>query len=103
MTYYNTNAGSSYYYTFDGSNVYFNSGCQNAGNTKKARSSVVSGTQYPAVLTNPGYGQDGTLRGPQGGTGFSSYPSIPRVTSKTIDSNTDADGKLNVKITVKAQ
>ena len=102
MTYYQY-ATSSYYYTYDGSNVYYKSGCQNAGNTKKTRSSVVSGTQYPAVLTNPGYGQDGTLRGPQGGTGFSSYPSIPRVTSKTIDSNTDADGKLNVKITVKAQ
>ena len=102
MTYYNYMDGYSGY-SYDGSNVYFNSGCQNAGNTKKARSSVVSGTQYPAVLTNPGYGQDGTLRGLQGGTGFSSYPSIPRVTSKTIDSNTDADGKLNVKITVKAQ
>lgn len=89
--------------TYDGSNVYYLSGCQNAGNTKETRSSVISGTQYPAVLTNPGYGQDGTLRGPQGGTGFSSYPSIPRITSKTIDSNTDADGKLNVKITVKAQ
>ena len=103
MTYYNSMAGYSYYYTYDGSNVYYTSGCQNAGNTKETRSSVVSGTYYPARLTNPGYGQDGTLRGPQGGTGFSSYPSIPRVTSKTIDSNTDADGKLNVKITVKAQ
>ena len=102
MTYYQYSTNS-YYYTYDGSNVYYKSGCQNAGNTKKTRSSVVSGTQYPAVLTTPGYGQDGTLRGPQGGTGFSSYPSIPRVTSKTIDSNTDADGKLNVKITVKAQ
>lgn len=103
MTYYNNMADYSDYYTYDGSNVYYISGCQNAGNTKKTRSSVVSGTKYPAVLTNPGYGQDGTLRGPQGGTGFSSYPSIPRVTSKMIDSNTDADGKLNVKITVKAQ
>lgn len=102
MTYYILGS-SSYYHTYDGSNVYYKSGCQNAGNTKKARSSIVSGTQYPAVLTNPGYGQDGTLRGPQGGTGFSFYPSIPRITSKTIDSNTDADGKLNVKITVKAQ
>lgn len=103
MTYYNYMDGNSNYYTFDISKVYYKSGCQNAGNTKETRSYVVSGTQYPAVLTNPGYGQDGTLRGPQGGTGFSSYPSIPRVTSKTIDSNTDADGKLNVKITVKAQ
>ena len=103
MTYYNMYTTVSNSHTYDGSNVYYRSGCQNAGNTKKTRSSVVSGTQYPAVLTNPGYGQDGTLRGPQGGTGFSSYPIIPRVTSKTIDSNTDADGKLNVKITVKAQ
>ena len=103
MTYYNIMDGYSNYYTYDGSNVYYKSGCQNAGNTKKTRVYVVSGTQYPAVLTNPGYGQDGTLRGPQGGTGFSSYPSIPRITSKTIDSNTDADGNLNVKITVKAQ
>ncbi|MBQ5913257.1 MAG: hypothetical protein IIW93_09225 [Bacteroidaceae bacterium] len=102
MTYYMYTTGS-YYYTYDGSKVYYTSGCQNAGNTKEKRGFVVSGTQYPAVLTNPGYGQDGTLRGPQGGTGFSPYPSIPRVTSKTIDSNTDADGKLNVKITVKAQ
>ena len=103
MTYYKYMADYSNYSTYDGSNVYYKSGCQNAGNTKKTRSFVVLGTQYPAVMTNPGYGQDGTLRGPQGGTGFSSYPSIPRVTSKTIDSNTDADGKLNVKITVKAQ
>lgn len=103
MTYYNDMHNYSNYYTYNGSNVYYTSGCQYAGNSKKTRSSVVSGTPYPAVLTNPGYGQDGTLRGPQGGTGFSFYPSIPRVTSKTIDSNTDADGKLNVKITVKAQ
>lgn len=102
MTYYR-NYTSSGYSIYEGSNVYYNSGCQNAGNTKTTRSSVISGTQYPAVLNNPGNGQDGTLRGPQGGTGFSFYPSIPRITSKTIDSNTDADGKLNVKITVKAQ
>lgn len=102
MTYFKFYTGSSYY-NYDGSNVYYNSGCQNAGNTKTTRSSVISGTQYPAVLNNPGNGQDGTLRGPQGGTGFSVYPNIPRITSKTIDSNTDADGKLNVKITVKAQ
>lgn len=103
MTYYKKMADNSDYYTYDGSNVYYTSGCQHAGNTKKHRGYVVIGTKYPAVMNDPGYGQDGTLRGPQGGTGFSSYPSIPRVTSKTIDSNTDADGKLNVKITVKAQ
>lgn len=102
MTYYQYNT-TSLYYSYNGSDVYYYSGCQNEGNKKLDRSTAISGTQYPAVLNNPGNGQDGTLRGPQGGTGFSFYPNIPRITSKTIDSNTDADGKLNVKITVKAQ
>lgn len=48
-------------------------------------------------------GQDGTVVGIKGGTGFSEYPSIPRIISKEIDSNTDDKGKLNVKITVQAQ
>ena len=41
--------------------------------------------------------------GPMGGTGFSAYPSIPRVISKEIDSNTDNEGRINVKLTVKVQ
>lgn len=103
MTYYNPKSAESSYYGYSGTSVSFSDGCQNVGNEQNTRGSVISGTQYPAVLRNPGNGQDGTLRGPHGGTGFSFYPNIPRITSKTIDSNTDADGKLNVKITVKAQ
>lgn len=45
-------------------------------------------------------GDDGTVVGPYGGTGFSVNPSIPRIADSKIDSNTDADGKLNVKIKV---
>ena len=48
-------------------------------------------------------GDDGTPVGITGGSGFSPYPSIPRITSKQIDSKTDAQGKLNVKITVSTE
>ena len=48
-------------------------------------------------------GQDGKPVGINGGTGFSVWPAIPRITSKTIDSSTDAEGKINVKIAVKVQ
>lgn len=48
-------------------------------------------------------GDDGTPVGITGGSGFSPYPSIPRVTSKQIDSRTDSQGKLNVKITVSTE
>lgn len=102
MTYYQYNTGT-YYYSYSGSDVYYNSGCLNSGNTKIAKSSILSSNTYPASPNNPATGQDGTVRGPKGGTGFSYYPNIPRITSKDIDSNTDATGKLNVKITVKAQ
>lgn len=75
-------------------------GCTNIGNTKTEWSSCLTSSQYPSTPKNPGNGQDGTLRGPQGGTGFSLYPNIPRITSSTIDSSTDNDGKLNVTIKV---
>lgn len=48
-------------------------------------------------------GDDGTPVGITGGSGFSPYPSIPRITSKQIDSKTDSEGKLNVKITVSTE
>ena len=48
-------------------------------------------------------GMDGTWIGIYGGTGFSAYPGIPRIVSRTIDSFTDAEGKLNVKISAKAE
>ena len=48
----------------------------------------------------PFTGDDGTVVGPYGGTGFSINPSIPRIVESKIDSNTDADGQLNVRIKV---
>ncbi len=47
--------------------------------------------------------KDKTYRGPAGGIGVSDYPAIPRIVNKTIDSNTDSEGKLNISITVKAE
>jgi hypothetical protein len=80
--------------------IAYNAGCRNSGNDASARSNVVSSTTYPSDPTSPGNGQDGTVRGPMGGTGFSLYPNIPRITSSKIDSYTDNDGKLNVTIKV---
>lgn len=55
-------------------------------------------------VTNETYkGTDGTPVGVYGGNGFSSIPTNPQITAKTIDSHTDKEGKINVKITVKAQ
>jgi len=48
----------------------------------------------------PYMGDDGTMVGPYGGTGFSSTPNIPRIVESEIDSSTDAEGKLNVRIKV---
>lgn len=85
--------------------IQYNSGCQNENNSTVYHTSVLPKIVYPASPTLSGHtnGQDGTPCGPEGGTGFSKYPGIPRITSKSIDSHTDATGKLNVKITVKAQ
>lgn len=58
---------------------------------------------YPAKPQNAPTGDDGTVVGPYGGTGFSQYPAIPRIISKDIDGKTDDDGKINVKIEVKAE
>ena len=58
---------------------------------------------YPTYPNDPGLGSDGTPRGPLGGSGFTDRPSIPRITSREIGVNPDAEGKLNVKITVSAE
>ncbi len=58
---------------------------------------------FPAKPQNAPTGDDGTVVGPYGGTGFSQYPAIPRIISKDIDGKTDDDGKINVKIEVKAE
>ena len=54
---------------------------------------------YPAgELIKTSTGMDGTSKGIYGGIGFTALPSIPRITSSTIDSCTDAQGNINVKI-----
>jgi len=58
---------------------------------------------YPAKPQNAPTGEDGTVVGPYGGTGFSQYPAIPRIISKDIDGSTNDEGKINVKIEVKAE
>jgi hypothetical protein len=80
----------------------FASGCVNDGNIKGDQK-FKNFFEYPAHPVDAPIGSDGTAVGPYGGTGFSEYPAIPRIISKTIDSNSDAEGKINVKITVKAE
>lgn len=91
---------SSYYVAGTSTTINFNAGCTNVGNITTDWSKCLTSGQYPSTPKDPGNGQDGTLRGPQGGTGFSLYPNIPRITSSTIDSSTDDEGKLNVSIKV---
>lgn len=60
-----------------------------------------SGSYYePGYIKTDLKGDDGKQVGPYGGSGFSMIPSIPRITSSTIDSYTNAEGKINVKIKV---
>ena len=80
--------------------IYFKSGCQNSKNVLPSTSGAsVCGDKS---LWSYGIGSDNTTRGPFGGTGYSEWPAIPLITSKTIDASTNAEGKLNVKIAVKA-
>ena len=81
----------------------FGDGCLNVGNMETASENLLTLEEYPSNPTTNILGMDGTVIGPNGGIGFKQYPSIPRITSKAIDSNTDAEGKLKVKITVKAE
>lgn len=43
-------------------------------------------------------GDDGTVIGPIGGTGISKYSSIPHILDSSIDSDTDSNGKFNIRI-----
>ena len=84
--------------------VSYSTGCINQGN-----SFVSSGTigryysdSYPANETwDDKKGMDGTVVGNRGGSGFTQTPSIPRITSSSIDNCTDSQGKINVKISAK--
>ncbi len=80
----------------------FYSGCINIGNVS---SQVWYDGAIGGISSNSDgkTGQDGTPVGITGGTGFSEYPAIPRITSQTIDSTTDSEGKLNVKVAVEVQ
>lgn len=88
---------------FDNLTIFYVTGCVNEGNVKNANLKFDKLEEYPAHPIDAPLGSDGTPIGPYGGTGFSEYPAIPRITSKTIDANSDAEGKINVKITVKAE
>jgi len=48
-------------------------------------------------------GNDGTPVGIYGGSGFSPNPAIPRILNKSVDAYTNDEGKINVKIEVKAE
>ena len=85
--------------------VYFAAtGCVNSGNVIKTYTELFDGKEkYPAKPLNAPNGDDGTIVGPYGGTGFSQYPAIPRIISKNIDTHTNDEGKINVKIQVKTE
>ena len=73
------------------------------GNTGGAYDKIINETvpwYDPAYINTTVLGDDGTVVGPYGGTGFSLYPSIPRITESKIDTYTNGEGKLNVKVKV---
>lgn len=79
----------------------YGEGCVNMGN-RIMKDEDLFGTikLYPAQPQNAPNGDDGTPVGPFGGSGFSYDPSIPLVYSSDIDSSTNDEGKINVKIVV---
>lgn len=82
--------------------INYGNGCANNDNIKGDQK-FEKLLEFPAHPVDAPLGSDGTVVGPYGGTGFSEYPAIPRIISKSIDSNSNAEGKINVKITVKAE
>ena len=82
----------------------FGSDCINVGNQSMTWAELFNSTKsIPAQPQNAPNGDDGTPVGPYGGTGFSPYPAIPRIVSKEIDGSTNDEGKINVKIDLKAE
>lgn len=79
-------------------------GCINSNNQVMTAEDLFGDEElYPAYPKNAPNGEDGTPVGPLGGTGFSPYPAVPRIVSRTIDGSTDDEGRINVKIEVKAE
>ena len=86
--------------------VYFKEGCVNSGNTIDTYENLFGGvfpSKTMAVPNTTTLGDDGKKVGPEGGSGYKLYPAIPRIISKSIDRQTDADGKIKVNIQVKAE
>ena len=85
--------------------IYIKTGCINQGNVFSENVTYKSNNAPTNFIIDSFgmLGDDGTPIGITGGSGFSPYPSIPRITSKQIDSKTDSEGKLNVKITVSTE
>lgn len=84
--------------------VNYGNGCVNSGNVVATYNSLFNGTlNMPAYPNTEVKGDDNTKVGPEGGSGFKLYPAIPRIISKSIDRQTDAEGKINVNIQVKAE
>ena len=85
-------------------NFNYGVGCVYSGNQVMSYTELFNKTiTFPAKPQNVPTGDDGTSVGPYGGTGFSQYPAIPRIISKDIDGKTNDEGKINVKIEVKAE
>ena len=89
--------------------VYFDEGCLNIGNTYSDNSSkyirhyYINEQNCLLISSHNQIGDDGTPVGITGGSGFSPYPSVPRIISKSIASKTDSEGKLNVNISVSTE
>ena len=103
-------APSEYYYNVgfstssESTKFVFQTGCVNSGNQIMTYTELFNSKMtYPASPLNAPNGEDGTVVGPNGGTGFSRYPAVPRIISKNIDGSTNDEGKINVKIEVKAE
>ena len=91
-----TGGGSAY------NSIAYATGCIHVDNTKSSniRSTIFN---LPDTTSFNLKGGDGTPIGMNGGEGYNQYPGIPRVTSATIDAQTDDKGMLNASLTVKAE
>lgn len=58
---------------------------------------------FPNIPTNIPSGSDGTSVGPNGGIGFSKYPTIPRITRSEISNTADDNGNIHVVIEATSQ
>ena len=84
-------------YSYLGSvSVVFYDGCAHNDNIK-GNQKFKKLHEYPAHPIDAPLGSDGTAVGPYGGTGFSEYPAIPRIISKSIDSTAMPKVRLMLK------